>query len=371
MISANERGQILEVCYRSGVRVVTIYAFSIENFQRSKHEVEGLMGLAKLKLTQLATHGELLARYGARIKIIGQRELIRADVMEVVHRVEALTANNGDAILNVCFPYTSREEITTAVRSVVDQWATPSPSASLDKPRPFSASHISHHIRSRHLAAGTSSTGGAGGGANSTGANTSPAASDAAASVSDRESSSPSIDSSGATLHGSMAAPDSSLSPISSTGGTSSHAVSSGGDTGTSGTGLSYPDPELIDVAALNAAMHTAGMPPLRLLVRTSGVARFSDFMLWQAHESTDVAFVPCMWPEFDLWRFLPILVEWQWRQRHEIRLDRRRLIRRMRPADPGAPEAETLTSKSEATLAPDARSIEIDMHAAKEGKAA
>ena len=67
------RDQVLEVCYKSGVRVVTIYAFSIENFKRSRYEVDALMSLAKLKLTQLAQHGDLLSRYGARIQILGQR----------------------------------------------------------------------------------------------------------------------------------------------------------------------------------------------------------------------------------------------------------------------------------------------------------
>ena len=64
--------------------------------------------------------------------------------------------------------------------------------------------------------------------------------------------------------------------------------------------------------------MFTAGMPPLDLLVRTSGVERLSDFMLWQCHQNTDIVFIKCMWPEFDLWTFLPVLVEWQWKRRKE-----------------------------------------------------
>jgi ditrans,polycis-polyprenyl diphosphate synthase len=42
-----------------------------------------------------------------------------------------------------------------------------------------------------------------------------------------------------------------------------------------------------------------------------------SDFMLWQCHEDTEIVFLDCLWPEFDLWQFLPTLVEWQWRQKH------------------------------------------------------
>lgn len=63
--------------------------------------------------------------------------------------------------------------------------------------------------------------------------------------------------------------------------------------------------------------MFTAGDPPLDLLIRTSGVKRLSDFMLWQCHEETEVVFLECLWPEFDLWQFLPVLVEYQWRRKN------------------------------------------------------
>jgi ditrans,polycis-polyprenyl diphosphate synthase len=86
--------QILEVCYKTGVKVVTIYAFSIENFKRSKHEVDALMQMAKVKLEQLSEHGALLDRYGASVRVLGQRELIKPDVLKAVDRAVSLTAHN-------------------------------------------------------------------------------------------------------------------------------------------------------------------------------------------------------------------------------------------------------------------------------------
>ena len=77
-----------------------------------------------------------------------------------------------------------------------------------------------------------------------------------------------------------------------------------------------FLDPESISAQTLNDNMMTADAPPLDLLVRTSGVERLSDFMLWQAHENTSIVFLKCLWPEFDLWQFLPVLVEWQWQQK-------------------------------------------------------
>jgi len=78
------------------------------------------------------------------------------------------------------------------------------------------------------------------------------------------------------------------------------------------------PDPESITEETLTNHMFTAGNPPLDLLVRTSGVSRLSDFMLWQCHENTSIVFLKCLWPEFDLWSFLPVLVEWQWWRRND-----------------------------------------------------
>ena len=90
-----------------------------------------------------------------------------------------------------------------------------------------------------------------------------------------------------------------------------------------------YTDPEKVNAATLDSNMYTAGMPPLDLLIRTSGVERLSDFMLWQCHENTSVVFVKCLWPQFDMWQFLPILVEWQWWRRKSGSLDHGLLVDR------------------------------------------
>lgn len=86
--------RVLEICYKCGVKVVTVYAFSLENFHRPKYEVDGLMQLAKVKLEQLIQHGELLDRYGASVKVLGRLDLIPPDVLEVVERAVAATSHN-------------------------------------------------------------------------------------------------------------------------------------------------------------------------------------------------------------------------------------------------------------------------------------
>lgn len=78
------------------MKVVTVYAFSIENFKRSKYEVDALMEMAKIKLVQLAQHGELLDRYGASVRVLGSREMVKPDVLEAIDKAVELTKNNGE-----------------------------------------------------------------------------------------------------------------------------------------------------------------------------------------------------------------------------------------------------------------------------------
>lgn len=279
------------MCYKSGVKVVTIYAFSIENFKRSKYEVDALMEMCKVKLEQISQHGELLDRYGARIRILGQRDLLRKDVVEAIDRATEMTRGNkeyvrisGDylnkmltlysAVLNVCFPYTSRDEITTAIRDTVEDFSKPLHAQA----RPFSQTRITQKIRSKNL----------------TMAHT-PSPLRASSPNQDSASDAETSVSSSTTLH-----PD---SPPTDSREAQSTAV--------------YPDPETITASTIEDHLFTAENPPLDLLIRTSGVNRLSDFMLWQCHQDTEIVFLDCLWPEFDLWHFLPVLVEWQWRRKY------------------------------------------------------
>ncbi|KAF3939946.1 hypothetical protein ABW19_dt0207157 [Dactylella cylindrospora] len=84
-----------EALAKAGVKVVTIYAFSIENFKRSKYEVDALMDIAKIKLSQLSQHGDLLDRYGAKIRILGHRSLVNQEVLEAIDRATEMTKHNN------------------------------------------------------------------------------------------------------------------------------------------------------------------------------------------------------------------------------------------------------------------------------------
>ncbi|KAL1842312.1 hypothetical protein VTJ49DRAFT_5593 [Mycothermus thermophilus] len=300
--------RVLEVCYRCGVKVVTVYAFSLENFHRPKYEVDGLMQLAKVKLEQIIQHGELLDRYGASVRVLGRLDLIPPDVLEVVERAMAATAHNTECVLNICFPYTSREEMTTAIRSTVEEYST--------TPRPpsttFSQSRITQKILSKQAV--------------------SP---DMLESI--RESPlPPSSDdhdqddavSTATTLHSSDST--TALKNGCDAGEEEANSADDSDDNKNTASPRIYPNPETITPETIERHMYTAGCPPLDIFVRTSGVERLSDFMLWQCHQNTHIFFLKCFWPEFDLWHFLPVLVEWQWRQKQKVR-DSERARRRLK----------------------------------------
>ncbi|KAK0555976.1 cis-prenyltransferase [Tilletia horrida] len=76
-----------------------------------------------------------------------------------------------------------------------------------------------------------------------------------------------------------------------------------------------------ITAEELDRHMMFAHTPPLDLLVRTSGVRRLSDFMLWQCNTNTQLCFVDCYWPQFGLRHLIPILLNYQravWARAHQ-----------------------------------------------------
>lgn len=282
--------RIMEICYKAGVKTVTVYAFSIENFNRPKYEVEGLMQLAKVKLEQLTTYGDVLDRYGAAVRVIGQREMIRDDVLQVVDKAVARTRHNQKAVLNICFPYTSRAEITTAIQSTVAEFLAPPP----PKNTPFSQTRIRQNILSRQL----------------NGHDPMPTIRDSSPEKQTQTGDgayAAEVEESGDLDEGASSSttlPPDSPPPRLGDGASQSH----------------LPNPEDITVDTLDSHMYTSEDPPLDLFVRTSGVERLSDFMLWQCHQDTQIFFLECLWPDFDLHHFVWVLLEWQWRMKQRDR---------------------------------------------------
>uniref|UniRef100_A0A1B6ELQ6 Alkyl transferase n=1 Tax=Cuerna arida TaxID=1464854 RepID=A0A1B6ELQ6_9HEMI len=112
--------ETLQWCLDLGISEVTVYAFSIENFKRSKEEVEDLLELARQKFQRLLEEKEKLMENGVRIRVIGNISLLPLDLAKLIAEVELLTKDNSKAILNVAFAYTARDEMTQAFKKIVE-----------------------------------------------------------------------------------------------------------------------------------------------------------------------------------------------------------------------------------------------------------
>lgn len=98
-----------------GVRYLTLYGFSNENWKRPELEVSALMGLLRLYLRREI---EELDQRGVRIRFIGQRQRLAADIVSLIEEAEARTAENAKLTLIVALSYGARQEITEAARTI-------------------------------------------------------------------------------------------------------------------------------------------------------------------------------------------------------------------------------------------------------------
>ena len=99
-----------------GIRYLTLYGFSIENWKRPATEIADIMGLLRLYLRKEISE---LHRRGVRIRFIGDRSLLAADITSLIEMSEQKTQANTKLDLVIALSYGSRQELTAAVRQVV------------------------------------------------------------------------------------------------------------------------------------------------------------------------------------------------------------------------------------------------------------
>ena len=188
----------LKAAVRHGVEVLTLYAFSSENWRRTDEEISDLKGLLGYYLERELDE---LEREGVRLELIGDIGAFGPDLVARLQRAVERLSGNSRLTLVVALNYGSRSEIAAAAKALA-----------------------------RKAAAGDL-------------------------------------------------------------------------------------DPDSIDADALEAELQTAGLPPLDLLIRTSGEVRLSNFLLWQAAYS-EMVFTPTLWPDFDEKEFTAALSQFAARER-------------------------------------------------------
>lgn len=108
--------KIVKHCKNKGVGILTLFAFSTENWQRPKSEIDFLMGLVKKALGRNLRE---LAKQDIRIKIIGQKERLAKDLQAPLKKIEELTQNNKAMTLNIALSYGGRAEIAEAIKNII------------------------------------------------------------------------------------------------------------------------------------------------------------------------------------------------------------------------------------------------------------
>ncbi|MBR2299057.1 MAG: isoprenyl transferase [Alphaproteobacteria bacterium] len=107
--------EIAKAAKEMGVKYLTLYAFSTENWKRPKDEVDTLMSLLRQYLSK---DFDELNKNNIRICFIGEREMLDADIQTKMSELENLTANNTSATLQIALSYGSRAEIIHAVKQI-------------------------------------------------------------------------------------------------------------------------------------------------------------------------------------------------------------------------------------------------------------
>lgn len=113
---------IAKECGRLGIKHATFYAFSTENWRRSKDEVDALMRLLKEYL--LEAKEDVAGAENNRLRFIGLRDGISDELLRLIDEAEEDTKNNTGCEINVAFNYGGRQEIVHAVNELIKQGKT-------------------------------------------------------------------------------------------------------------------------------------------------------------------------------------------------------------------------------------------------------
>ncbi len=114
--------RILRACVRHGIKILTLYAFSTENWGRPAEEVRGLMTILEQVIDHELTE---LNQEGVRINHIGRLAGISPRLQRKIKQAVELTRNNSTLILNVALNYGGRQEIIDAIRHIVQDGVAP------------------------------------------------------------------------------------------------------------------------------------------------------------------------------------------------------------------------------------------------------
>ncbi len=112
--------EAVEGCLMAGVQVLTLFAFSQENWQRPPEEIDALMLLLE---TYIAQEAEELRQRGVSVRMLGELDRLAPSARAAVDRIESTTRGGRELALNICISYGSRAELTRAATIIATRVA--------------------------------------------------------------------------------------------------------------------------------------------------------------------------------------------------------------------------------------------------------
>ena len=112
---------VMEGCYDLGVKVVSLYAFSTENWSRPKEEVDKLFDILR---KFLKSHKDTFQKNNARLVVSGDITELPSELAEQIAEIVEETKNNNEHILNIAINYGSRRELVRAVKEIIKENVT-------------------------------------------------------------------------------------------------------------------------------------------------------------------------------------------------------------------------------------------------------
>jgi len=110
--------QICQDAYDLGVKYLTVYAFSTENWKRSEEEVAGIMNILRQYLKSFKTH---IKRDKLTVRVIGDRSRLADDINVLIDELWEMSKDHNGLTLTIALNYGSRDEITRAVRTIAEE----------------------------------------------------------------------------------------------------------------------------------------------------------------------------------------------------------------------------------------------------------
>lgn len=110
---------LVELCHQYGIQHLSVYSFSIENFKRSQKELTAIFDILRVGFDDMAAPDSVVNRLGCRVRVIGDRSMVPAEVQAAIERAERATEHHTAMTVFFTVAYDGRDDIVQAAKKCV------------------------------------------------------------------------------------------------------------------------------------------------------------------------------------------------------------------------------------------------------------